>query len=240
MRAVTIGVRIHKNRADDMENGKVLDRKTANGKWAVILTGGVCDTAALLRNVGLPHDPLVIAADSGYLKASPLGLSPHILVGDFDSIPAEAMPREGEVPEIITAPAEKDETDTMLACEIAIGRGCGNILIAGGFGGRLDHELSNIFWLENLKDRGVDAAMTDGYGCIRILRDETAEIPKHDGYFSVFALETCTATLSGCKYPLNRAVLRRNLPYAVSNEITAEKARIGIEGTALLCDVYER
>jgi len=221
-----------------MENGKVLDRKTANGKWAVILTGGVCDTAALLRNVGLPHDPLVIAADSGYLKASPLGLSPHILVGDFDSIPAEAMPREGEVPEIITAPAEKDETDTMLACEIAIGRGCGNILIAGGFGGRLDHELSNIFWLENLKDRGVNGVMTDGYSILSVIRDETVELAGHDGYFSVFALDCCTVTLSGCKYPLDHAELKRNLPYAVSNEFAAEKAVIKAEGAAILCDVY--
>jgi len=220
-----------------MEN----DDNRKEHRTAVILTGGDCDTERLLSRNLIPEGALVIAADSGYLKAAPLGLCPHVLVGDFDSIPASAMPEEGEnAPEIITAPCEKDETDTMLACEIAIERGCTEILIAGGFGGRCDHELSNIFWLENLKDRGVDAAMTDGYGCIRILRDETAEIPKHDGYFSVFALETCTATLSGCKYPLNRAVLRRNLPYAVSNEITAEKARIGIEGTALLCDVYER
>ena len=216
-----------------MENDKNTGRK-----WALILTGGECDTDALLRNVGLPFDPLIIAADSGYLKAEPLGLSPHVLVGDFDSIPAEAMPGEGEVPEIIKAPCEKDETDTMLACEIALERGCNSIFIVGGFGGRCDHELSNIFWLENLKDRGIQAVMTDGISVLSVIRDETVEIPRHEGYFSLFALDCCTVTLSGCKYPLDRAELRRNLPYAVSNEITEEKAVIAVEGTAILCNVY--
>jgi len=216
-----------------MGNGKNTGRK-----WALILTGGNCDSASLLRNVGLPSDPLIVAADSGYLKAAPLGVAPHILVGDFDSIPEGTMPKVGEVPEIIKAPCEKDETDTMLACEIAIERGCDAIFIAGGFGGRCDHELSNIFWLENLKDRGVHSVMTDGTSVVSVIRDETEEIQKHEGYFSVFALDRCTVTLSGCKYPLDHAELKRNLPYAVSNEITAEKAVITVEGTAILCDVY--
>ncbi len=226
-----------------MENDKNTAVKRTDEKWALILTGGECDTDALLRNSGLPVgqkrlEPLIIAADSGYLKAAPLSLSPHILVGDFDSIPRDAMPKEGEVPEIVKAPSEKDETDTMLACEIAIDRGCKSIFIVGGFGGRCDHELSNIFWLENLKDRGIHACMTDGTSFLSVIRDETAEIKKHEGYFSLFALDRCTVTLSGCKYPLDHAELRRNLPYAVSNEITAEKAVITVEGTAILCDVY--
>lgn len=207
--------------------------------FAVILTGGECDAERVLTRNLIPRNALIIAADSGYLKAKPLGLVPHVLVGDFDSIPAEEMPvKTDDGPEIITAPCEKDETDTMLACNIAIERGCREILIAGGFGGRCDHELSNIFWLENLLDRGVRAAMTDGKGYIRIIRNETAEVARHEGYFSVFALESCVVSLSGCKYPLDRAALTRSLPYAVSNEVTAERARIEIEGTALLCDVY--
>lgn len=223
-----------------MENGKRSEVKTSFDKWTVILTGGECDTAALLRNVGIPENALVIAADSGYLKAEPLSLHPHVLVGDFDSIPEDAMPKEGEVPEIITAPSEKDETDTMLACEIAIQRGCGSIFIVGGFGGRCDHELSNIFWLENLKARGVSAVMTDGVSHLSVVRDETVEIERHEGYFSVFALDRCTVTLSGCKYPLTKAELRRNLPYAVSNEITEDRARVTVEGTAILCNIFGR
>lgn len=203
---------------------------------AVVLTGGECDTDKVLRGGLLPADAFILAADSGYLKAEPLGLMPHILVGDFDSIPAEKMPADDL--EIVRVPCEKDETDTMLACNIAVERGCRDILIVGGFGGRCDHELSNVFWLENMLERGVHAAMTDGNGTISIIRNETVRIARHEGYFSVFALDSCVVSLGGCKYPLNRAALTRSLPYAVSNEITADWAEITVEGTALLCDIY--
>ena len=208
------------------------NKKTEGSGTAVILTGGGCDLERVLARRLVPGSALVIAADSGYLKAEPLGLIPRILVGDFDSIPTDAMPDSAEVPEIIAAPCEKDETDTMLACEIAMERGCSRVLIVGGFGGRCDHELSNIFWLENLKNRGVDAAMTDGNGLITVIRDETVELEKHGGYFSVFALDSCTVSLSGCKYPLVKTKLHRDIPYAVSNEITEDRAVVSVEGTA--------
>lgn len=203
---------------------------------AVVLTGGECDTDKVLERNLLPADAFILAADSGYLKSESLGLTPHILVGDFDSIPTEKMPVDGL--EIVRVPCEKDETDTMLACNIAVERGCREILIVGGFGGRCDHELSNIFWLESMLNRGARTAMTDGNGIIRVIRNETVEIARHEGYFSVFALDSCVVSLRGCKYPLDRAVLTRSLPYAVSNEITADCAEITIEGTALLCDIY--
>ncbi len=206
---------------------------------AVILTGGDCHTEKVLARGLIPGDALVIAADSGYLKAAPLGLKPHILVGDFDSIPAHAMPQGDVVPEILTAPCEKDETDTMLACEIAMERGCTSLVIVGGLGGRCDHELSNIFWLENLKERGVSALMTDGKSWISVIRDERVILPRHGGYFSLFALDECTVTIAGCKYPLDGAVLRRNLPYAVSNEITEAFATVTVAGSAILCNVFE-
>ena len=54
------------------------------------------------------------------------------------------------------------------------------------------------------------------------------------GYFSVFALDECYITESGCKYPLNRAKLERRRPYGVSNETIADHAEITVEGVALL------
>lgn len=222
----------------DFSGKRVTARENADGGYrsAVVLTGGECDTDKVLKRGLLPADAFIVAADSGYLKAEPLGVTPCMLVGDFDSIPAEKMPADGL--EIVRVPCEKDETDTMLACNIAAERGCREILIVGGFGGRCDHELSNIFWLENMLERGVRAVMTDGNGTIRVIRNETVRIARHEGYFSVFALDSCVVSLRGCKYPLEGASLTRNLPYAVSNEITADWAEITIEGTALLCDIY--
>ena len=197
---------------------------------AVIFTGGFCDVS-LLTPEELTAD-LYITADAGWHTAKICGIKPHIAAGDFDSSDA---PSEDFAGEIIRVPAEKDDTDTMLACELAIERGAREILILGGTGGRLDHTLSNVFLLENHLARGVRTRLTDGTNRIALLRDESVTVPRSRfRYLSLLALTDTTVTIHGCKYPLTDALLSRANPYAVSNEITADAAEITICGGSVL------
>lgn len=206
-----------------------------NIRHAMIFTGGSWDPAKLSLTA-LPQPDYVIAADSGYDKAAALGITPDLLVGDFDSIRHDRATLPASM-EIYKVPCEKDVTDTMLACDVAIERGYRHITIAGGTGGRADHGLSNILFLENLTNRHVDALLTDGENRIMVCRDRTVEIPDRGGYFSVFALDTCVVTLTGCKYPLHAATLRRDLPYAVSNEVLpGGTATIEVSGVAVVME----
>ena len=198
-------------------------------KNALIIIGGYINFEKI--NVSAEKYDIVIAADSGYLSAAKLNITPDIIVGDFDS---SALPHYKA--KIITAPAEKDETDTMLACTVATKRGVNAITIIGGTGGRADHFLSNLFWLEALKDKNIPVTLTDGENTLQIISDETVSVEQKNGYFSIFALDTCTVTISGCKYPLNDYILRRTIPFAVSNEVTGEKATVTVKGKAILCE----
>lgn len=204
-------------------------------RHAMIFTGGAWDPAKLSLSA-LPAPDYIIAADSGYDKAAALGILPDLLVGDFDSIRHDRTSVPGTV-EIYKVPCEKDVTDTMLACDVAIERGYRRITIAGGTGGRADHGLSNILFLENLLNRHVDALLTDGENRIMVCRDRTITLPDRGGYFSVFALDTCVVTLSGCKYPVQNVTLRRDLPYAVSNEVLpGGAATIELSGVAVVME----
>lgn len=204
-------------------------------RHAIIFTGGVWDPAKLSLTE-LPKADCILAADSGYDKAISLGLTPDLLVGDFDSIRHDRASLPHTV-EILEVPREKDVTDTMLACDIAIERGYRRLTIAGGTGGRADHGLSNILFLENLLNRNVNALITDGENRICVCRDCTLHLSDRGGYFSIFALDTCVVTLYGCKYPLHAATLRRDLPYAVSNEVLpGETATIVVSGTAVVME----
>ena len=200
---------------------------------AVIFTGGFCNTS-LLTDEELAAD-LYIAADAGWHTAKALGIKPHIAAGDFDSADT---PPGGFANEIIRVPAEKDDTDTMLACELAIHRGVQDILILGGTGGRLDHTLSNVFLLENHLARGIRTQLTDGENRIRALQEETLTLPRtRFRYFSLLALSDAVVSLRGCKYPLTDAPLTRANPYAVSNEIVGEAAQIRVvDGPVLLLE----
>ena len=202
---------------------------TSGMKTALVITGGYCNIE--LAKAMIPsHSDLIIAADSGYDTAEKLGIKPDIAMGDFDSM-------KGRLPEgleTLRVACEKDVTDTMLACEYAKDCGCREITIIGGTGGRIDHSLSNVFYLEELKRAGIRATLTDGANTVCVIEDECVKIPASGGYFSIFAVSKCTVTESGCKYPLNNATLVRERPYALSNEVTGSEATLTVEGTAIL------
>ena len=206
-----------------------MEKTTGKIKTALVITGGYCNIEHASRILPESVD-LKIAADSGYATAEKLGVKPDITMGDFDSY-------KGQLPsdmDTLRVACEKDVTDTMLACEYAKDKGCRYITIIGGTGGRIDHSISNVFYLEDLRRQGIRVKLTDGENTVQVLIDETVTIPASGGYFSVFALDKCTVTESGCKYPLSRAVLERQRPYAVSNEVVGEYATVTVEGEAIL------
>ncbi len=197
-------------------------------KTALIITGGYICYKKI--KIDVTDYSIVIAADSGYLAADKLNITPDIIIGDFDSA---VYPNKSA--SIITAPTEKDETDTMLACSKAIELGADKITIVGGTGGRADHFLSNLFLLEGLREKGISALLTDGENTLKIISDETTEIINRGGYFSLFALDSCNVSISGCKYPLENYTLTRSNPFAVSNEVVAREATVTVRGKAVLC-----
>ena len=112
---------------------------------------------------GLTESPkaedLCIAADSGYQLACRLGHKVDILVGDMDSL-GISIP-EGTM-EVHRLPTEKDLTDVQVAVELAVGRGADEIIIVSSLSGRLDHTLSTLAILEDMRGRGIHAYVTDG------------------------------------------------------------------------------
>ena len=65
----------------------------------------------------IAHNDYIIAADGGLAHTQALGLTPHAVLGDFDSY-------SGKLPEGIAIerfPVEKDDTDTMLATQFIEG-----------------------------------------------------------------------------------------------------------------------
>lgn len=207
-----------------------------------IFTGGrvYADTLAEL-GISVDADALVIAADSGYLTARRLGVKPGILLGDLDSLDKSAF-SEAEIDEmekIIVSPI-KDDTDTQLAVDTAISRGAERIHIIGGLGGRLDHTLSSVFLLEYIAERGADAVMADGKNRVHIMRAsgemQALCVERGYKYLSLVSLtDVCRGvSVTGVYYPLDKVEITRKYTYAVSNEITADCARITLNSGVML------
>ncbi|MEI7743944.1 MAG: thiamine diphosphokinase [Chloroflexota bacterium] len=106
---------------------------------------------------------LVIAADGGLEHARALGLHPDLLVGDLDSLPADAVAAaEADGVAVLRARPDKDESDTELALLEAVRRAPERIIVLGAFGGqRLDHALANVWLLAHPALAGRDIVLLD-------------------------------------------------------------------------------
>lgn len=193
---------------------------------AYIFAGGAIDPANIYCK---PREgDLTVAADSGWHNALLLGITPQILLGDFDSIGGDSLP---EAEEILQVPVEKDRTDTQLAVDLALSRGAAEVVIIGGLSGRLDHALSNLGVLEALAERNVYAVIEDGFNRVRFIHSTGVLVARSAyTYLSLLAADKVVKGLSveGCKYPLKNARLTRSHGWTVSNEITGNCALVEV------------
>ena len=101
----------------------------------VIIGGAEIRNYPLIRSYLRPGD-FVIYCDCGLKHSDALGVSPSLIVGDFDSHP---MPEDTR--NVIILPVVKDDTDTIFAVKEAISRGFSEVLMLGVTGGREDMTL---------------------------------------------------------------------------------------------------
>jgi thiamine pyrophosphokinase len=145
---------------------------------------------------------LTVAADSGLMSAENAGLRPDWIVGDMDSL--DDIARLGKYPpsRVLRFPVDKDFTDTELAIDLLWEKGCRDVAIAGGGGGRLDHILAiaALFERERAPKRWFTAREE-----IFLVSGEFNHHAEKNGRISVFPLgnapwEVCS---SGLKWPLD-------------------------------------
>jgi len=179
---------------------------------------------------------VVICADGGYKHAKKLGITPRCIIGDMDSI-AE-LPAGVEV--IKYDPVDKDYTDGNFAVKLAAELGCDKIIIFGalnkGDSARFDHVLGNVYLLKLAQSLGMTAKIVES-DCEIILINEYAEIERGEfKYLSFlpFAATVNGLTLTGVKYPLDKAKLTSDNIITMSNEFVADIATVNVEAGELL------
>lgn len=197
-------------------------------KTCIIFGAGVYDAQQPATTEGC----LVIAADGGYAKCRALGVAPDLVIGDFDSL--GFAPQEGSV---VKLPVEKDVTDLDAAAGLALERGCTEIRIYGGMGGRPDHTMANYALLARLSKQGVRAYLYgEGYAVAAVTDGSLTLTGGAGETISVFAWSDAAegVTLRGLQYPLEDAVLTNTFALGVSNSFAAETAEVSVKRGTLL------
>ena len=187
----------------------------------------------------LRDDDFYIFCDSGLFHMEKLGVSPSLIVGDFDSHPTPTLPCE-----TIALPRKKDDTDTFFAAKLALSRGFLDFLLIGAVGGRLDHTLGNISILNMLHTNGCSCKICDDYSEMEIVDDAPKYITDDFSYFSVINSDGSAKgiTINNALFPLENADILPDYQYGISNEpLKGEKAEVSVaRGRALLIKVRKQ
>ena len=202
----------------------------------VVALAGEIHDSALVRNA-LTGADLIVAADSGASRLRPLGFTPHVVIGDLDSLPGDDLfgLRAAGV-EFAPHPAPEQRTDGDVAIELALQRGATSVIVVGLLGGpRQDHAVANLYLLTHPSLREIPTWTVDGWTAITVLRgDGVRETHFHGSpgdYVSITAVseEVGGITTVGLKWPLGNATFKRGLGEGTSNELIADRAMIRIE-----------
>lgn len=194
-----------------------------------------CFIFGALETTKLPITPekgdLVIAADRGYERALALGITPDLLVADFDSMPD--IPR---FEHIIRLNTRKDDTDVAYAVNLAFEKGYTQFVICGGAGGKLDHSLANIQLCSDILRRGGSAVFCGEEESFTVINTTFRFDKGREGRFSVFSLSEKSEGVSirGASYEAREITLSRYVPLGVSNAFVGEAAEISVRDGELL------
>ena len=169
---------------------------------------------------------LVIAADGGLETLQKLHITPHLILGDFDSL--------GYLPQganVIRHPVRKDETDLMLACREGLERGYTRFAIYGGLGGmRLSHTVANLQTLRWLLGQGAEGVL-HGDGCrVYLLKTGVHSFPADTvGHLSLLAAtEEAVVTVKGASYEGEGLRLTGDYPLGVSNSFMGREVTVTV------------
>lgn len=181
---------------------------------------------------------LLLCADGGYDAAIAAGMSPDLVIGDFDSMPMDHV----QGCPTLRLPVHKDDTDLVVCLREGRKRGYREFRLAGCLGGRLDHTFSALQCVYDCALRGETAWICDGVNRATVLTPGQHRLPAEAGRmlsllaFDGAATDVC---LSGTEWPLQHAVLTGRYPLGCSNEFRAEAAELSFASGALLA-VYAR
>lgn len=205
-------------------------------KAALFVNGEFEKNNRLMKQIN--QSDLIVAVDGGLQHVMASGFTPHVIIGDLDSIDStdlEYFERSGV--DIIKFPVQKDETDLELAVEHVLNLGFEEIIILGATGGRIDHFLGNFLLFSNPKYQKYQISIltknSEVFYCKPcqqlegLVGDRVSLIPISE---IVSGIKT-----TGLMYPLENEDLLRWKSRGISNQMLDRIGLIEFESGVLLC-----
>ncbi len=180
-----------------------------------------------------------VAVDGGYTFFQNAGITPDLLIGDFDSlkrIPTSFPSRT----KVLQYPTDKDKTDLHLALEYCMKHGAEDIDIVNPAVGDIDHFLGIVFLLNSLlKKRGNNVhklrMISHAYDARFIHNSKTIFQNHKSDILSILPLSSSIRIhCTGTAYKAKDLEIKYGDSHTLRNRITSKHAVVQIEGAAIV------
>ena len=203
----------------------------------IIFANGRFPDPAAHRHL-IQSEDLVVGVDGGTLHARAVGVNPHVIIGDLDSLEPDLRAElEAAGTQFLSHPADKDETDLELALLYAVERGAEEIIILAALGGRLDQEIANLLLLTHPALADTQVKVVEGNQTGFIIRNQATIEGQPGDTVSLIPLrgDAEGVTTEGLRWELHEETLRFGLARGVSNVLLGREARVSVREGILLC-----
>jgi thiamine pyrophosphokinase len=203
----------------------------------LVFANGEAGDLDQIREAYVAPGDLVVCADGGTRHALALGLCPHAVIGDLDSLdPDTRGPLEAAGTAFLLYPRSKDETDLELALLYAVERGATQVIVLGARGGRVDHELGNYLLLAHPRLAACDVRVCSGSQEIVLIRKASTFCGALGDLLSLLPIggDAFGVVTHGLEYPLCDETLCFGLARGISNVFAVPEPRVRVRSGMLL------
>jgi len=214
----------------------------ASGTWSrpvkalILVNGELYKPHVLRRRIGAEAFDLVLGADGGARNAHTLNVTLDAIIGDLDSV--SDLEQQGiSNTQVVSYPAEKDETDLELALLYAKEQGADQMVMVGAMGGRMEMTISNILLIARASLSSCRIEMWHGEQTGWVIRPPGEDISGHPGdMVSLIPLggDVSGITTKGLKYSLKNEELTFGTARGISNLLEKPSAHVKLSKGFLL------
>jgi thiamine pyrophosphokinase len=213
-----------------------MKRSHSEAAKALVICNGVVLSKAKIALL-LREKPFIICADGGANKARLLGIRPHAIIGDLDSISSRTRKHFSSVETIHIA--DQESTDLEKALDFLLKLLIPSATVVGATGGRPDHSLANLSILKKYHKR-IRLLFSDPFCDIRIIDSKIVFEAIVGSLISLMPLDRCEGIQTiGLKYPLSNESLELGEREGTSNIVISSPVKITVKKGCLLLFVVK-
>lgn len=176
----------------------------------------------------------IIAVDGGLIYLDKIGIRPHLIIGDLDSLTEDLLNRYSDIP-VKKFLRDKDETDLELAISHAVEMNPHKIYLFAATGKRIDHTITNLILLSKYPGLVVSESEKE---TIFAIKEEATLKTKPGQTISLLPLfgKAENVTTQGLNWELNNATLSPDF-YSQSNFALGNEVKVSVGKGTLICFV---